>query len=184
MNDFIETQAEVRQLAQALLSRGKAPLTPGERRMIERIARRAQVHDLNDELEERLTFGERLAEHVTAFGGSWRFILGFGVFLGIWALFNALVLAEHAFDPYPFVFLNLVLSMLAAFQAPLILMAQNRQAARDRAAAELDYDTNLRSETHILTVLEKVDALQARLEGLAAELEAPKRSARLHADAA
>ncbi|MDJ0389400.1 DUF1003 domain-containing protein [Roseomonas sp. E05] len=184
MNDFIETQGEVRQLAQALLRRGSAPLTPRERRMIERIARRAQVHDLNDELEERLTFGERLAERVTAFGGSWRFIAGFGVLLGLWALVNAAVLAEHAFDPYPFVFLNLVLSMLAAFQAPLILMSQNRQAARDRAAAELDYDTNLRSETHILTVLEKVDALQARLDALAAEHESPKRAEHLHADAA
>jgi len=184
MNDIIETQAEVRRLAQALLHRGAAPLSARERRMIERIARRAQVHDLNDQLEERLTFGERLAERVTAFGGSWRFIVGFGVFLGGWAVLNAVLLAEHAFDPYPFVFLNLVLSMLAAFQAPLILMSQNRQTARDRAAAELDYDTNLRSETHILAVLEKVDALQTRLDELAAERQAPARPARLHADAA
>lgn len=169
MNTDIETQTEVRQLAKALLSRGSAPLTLRERRMIERVARRVEVHDLNEEMEETLTFGERLAERVAAGGGSWRFIIGFGAFIATWAVLNAFVLAASAFDPFPFIFLNLLLSTVAAFQAPIILMSQNRQAARDRAAADLDYDTNLRSETHILAVLEKVDALQAEVRELRAE---------------
>lgn len=164
MTENTETLAEVRRLAAALLDSNGAPLTARERRMIERIARRVQVVDLNDELAENRTLGERIADRVAAIGGSWTFIIGFCVFLLGWAALNAVVLAAHAFDPYPFVFLNLLLSMVAALQAPIIMMSQNRQTARDRAAAELDYDTNLRSETHILAVLEKVDALQARLD--------------------
>ena len=102
--------------------------------------------DPNELFAERLTFGERLADRVAAIGGSWSFIIGFGVFLGAWALLNTVVLAARAFDPFPFIFLNLMLSMLAAVQAPIILMSQNRQAMKDRITARHDYEVNLRTQ--------------------------------------
>ena len=96
-----------------------------------------------------LTFGQRLADRVGAVGGSWSFIIGFAAFLIGWAVLNGVLLANHALDPYPFMFLNLMLSLLAAFQAPIIMMSQNRQAAKDRMAAALDYEVNLTSELAI-----------------------------------
>ena len=97
------------------------------------------VRDVNQVFDERLTFGERLADRVAAVGGSWSFIIGFGLFLVAWALLNTVVLVGHAFDPFTFIFLNLMLSMLAALQAPIIMMSQNRQAAKDRLDANTDY---------------------------------------------
>ncbi len=167
MNPDIETQEEVRRLAQALLHRGNAPLTLRERRMIERIARRVEVHDLNEDMEEGSTWGERLADRVAAVGGSWRFIGSFTAFLIAWMVLNTVIMKGYAFDPAPYIGLNLVLSCLAALQAPIIMMSQNRQAKRDRAAADLDYDTNLRSETHILALVEKVDELRVRVDEIA-----------------
>ncbi|KTF67338.1 DUF1003 domain-containing protein [Sphingomonas sp. HT-1] len=124
--------------------------------------------DLNTVFDERLTFGERLADRVAAVGGSWGFIIGFGVFLGAWAVLNTVILAAHAFDPFPFIFLNLMLSMLAALQAPIIMMSQNRQAAKDRLEARLDYETNLRAEAQIEELHAKIDALHADIARLAA----------------
>lgn len=115
--------------------------------------------DLNTLFEERLSFGEKLADRVAAVGGSWSFIIGFGLFLVAWALLNTVVLVRHAFDPFPFIFLNLMLSMLAALQAPIIMMSQNRQAAKDRLEARLDYETNLRAEAQIDQLHQKIDAL-------------------------
>ncbi len=115
--------------------------------------------DPNEIFAERQTFGERLADRIAVIGGSWSFIIGFTVFLLAWAFLNTVVLAANAFDPFPFIFLNLMLSMLAALQAPIIMMSQNRQAAKDRLAARLDYETNLRSEAEIATLHAKVDAL-------------------------
>jgi len=123
--------------------------------------RAPQVRDVNEVFEERLTFGERLADRVAAIGGSWSFIVGFGLFLVAWAILNTAVLAARAFDPFPFIFLNLMLSMLAALQAPIIMMSQNRQAAKDRLEARLDYETNLRSEAEIASLHDKVDLLLA-----------------------
>ncbi|WP_354308240.1 DUF1003 domain-containing protein [Sphingomonas trueperi] len=129
--------------------------------------------DLNAVFDERLTFGERLADRVAAVGGSWGFIIGFGVFLGAWALVNTVVLAAHAFDPFPFIFLNLMLSMLAALQAPIIMMSQNRQAAKDRLEARLDYETNLRAEAQIEELHAKIDSLHADIARLV-EVRAPR----------
>ncbi|MGN7998645.1 DUF1003 domain-containing protein [Sphingomonas sp. 22176] len=129
--------------------------------------------DLNAVFDERLTFGERLADRVAAVGGSWGFIIGFGVFLGAWALINTVVLAAHAFDPFPFIFLNLMLSMLAALQAPIIMMSQNRQAAKDRLEARLDYETNLRAEAQIEELHAKIDSLHADIARLV-EVRAPR----------
>ncbi|SFJ25307.1 Uncharacterized membrane protein [Sphingomonas sp. NFR04] len=129
--------------------------------------------DLNAVFDERLTVGERLADRVAAVGGSWGFIIGFGVFLGAWAVLNTVVLAAHAFDPFPFIFLNLMLSMLAALQAPIIMMSQNRQAAKDRLEARMDYETNLRAEAQIEELHAKIDSLHAEIARLV-EVRAPR----------
>jgi uncharacterized membrane protein len=114
------------------------------------------------------SFGDRLADRVASFGGSWTFIILFGVVLLAWTLGN-LALMSRAFDPYPFIFLNLMLSMLAAVQAPIIMMSQNRQSAKDRAEAEHDYEVNLKAEIEIMALHEKLDELRARdIEGLIA----------------
>jgi uncharacterized membrane protein len=133
---------------------------------LRRIGAGSDPHALFD---ERLTFGQKLADRVAAVGGSWGFIIGFGVFLGGWAILNTVVLAAHAFDPFPFIFLNLMLSMLAALQAPVIMMSQNRQAAKDRFEARLDYETNQRAEAQIETLHGKIDTLREELARLAAQ---------------
>ena len=125
--------------------------------------RRPISEDVNEAFADRQTFGERLADRVAAFGGSWPFIIAFGVFLAGWTVLN-LLLRKEAFDPYPFIFLNLVLSMLAAVQAPVIMMSQNRQAARDRLDAGNDYQVNLKAEIEIMALLDKVEHLTARQE--------------------
>jgi uncharacterized membrane protein len=154
---------DIRVLAHHLLHEGVAPLADRDRRLIVRVAKRMQTaRNLNQEFEERLTFGNRLADKVAAIGGSWRFIIGFALFLAAWAAMNAAVLVEHPFDPYPYIFLNLLLSMLAALQAPIIMMSQNRQAEKDRLAAALDYEINVKAEMAIVELHEKVDRLLAR----------------------
>ena len=115
--------------------------------------------DINAEFNKKLTFGERLADKVATFGGSWRFI---GIFTGIlvvWILINTIVLLVRPFDPYPFILLNLFLSCLAAVQAPVIMMSQNRQEAKDRLRAEHDYQVNLKAEIEIRQLHIKLDQL-------------------------
>jgi uncharacterized membrane protein len=129
----------------------------------EQLRRSSAPRDPNQLFAERQTFGDRLADRVAVVGGSWGFIIGFTLFLLAWAGFNSYVLVERAFDPFPYIFLNLMLSMLAALQAPIIMMSQNRQAAKDRLEARLDYETNLRSETEIASLHKKVDVLQEQL---------------------
>ncbi len=107
------------------------------------------------------SFGQRLADRVAAVGGSWAFIIGFGVVLIAWVGLNV-ALATKAFDPYPFIFLNLMLSMLAAIQAPVIMMSQNRQGAKDRADAAHDYEVNLKAEIEIMALHDKLDQLRAQ----------------------
>lgn len=106
-----------------------------------------------------LTFGQRVADKVATFGGSWTFIISFSVFIAIWILINAWVLATKPFDPYPFILLNLMLSCLAALQAPVIMMSQNRQEEKDRERAKKDFLINLKSELEIRLLHEKVDHL-------------------------
>nr|WP_282097571.1 DUF1003 domain-containing protein [Luteibacter sp. SG786] len=114
-----------------------------------------------------MTFGQRLADNVSRFGGSWTFIIIFGLGLLLWTGLNSYVL-HKPFDPYPYIFLNLMLSMLAAVQAPVIMMSQNRQAAMDRLDAANDYKVNLKAEIEIMALHDKLD--QMRTEQLAALL--------------
>ncbi len=152
--------SEIRYLAQQLLHAGLGPLCDRDRRVIARVARRVHTaRNLNQVFEQNQTFGERLADRVAVLGGSWIFIMSFCAFMLAWAGINAAVLAASAFDPYPFVFLNLLLSMLAALQAPIIMMSQNRQAAKDRLAAALDYEVNIKSESAIMELHDKIDRL-------------------------
>jgi uncharacterized membrane protein len=111
-----------------------------------------------DEMEGQ-TFGQRVADHVADFGGSWTFIILFGVFLLLWMSVNVIWLANRAFDPYPFILLNLILSTLAAIQAPVIMMSQNRQETKDRDRGKKDYMVNLKSELEIRMLHEKLDHL-------------------------
>jgi uncharacterized membrane protein len=166
---------EIRMLAQQLLHGGLGPLPERDRRVIARVARRMHTKNLNQVFEERLTFGQKLADRVAAVGGSWAFIIGFGVFLAAWALLNGVLFARHAVDPYPFIFLNLLLSMLAAVQAPVIMMSQNRQAAKDRLAAALDFEVNVKAEIAIAGLHEKMDRLKEQIDRMPAA-QAPARA--------
>jgi uncharacterized membrane protein len=115
--------------------------------------------NIEEEIESDLTFSERLADTVAAFGGSWTFILAFFLFILAWMAVNVWVLATKPFDPYPFILLNLLLSCLAAIQAPIIMMSQNRQEAKDRRRAEHDYKINLKAELEIKMLSDKIDHL-------------------------
>jgi CRP/FNR family transcriptional regulator, cyclic AMP receptor protein len=133
----------------------------------------------NDMIEQEMTSGERIADAVAAFGGSWTFILSFLTVLVIYASIN-IFLKKAAWDPYPFILLNLFLSMLAAIQAPIIMMSQNRQDTKDRIRGELDFDVNRRAESEIQGVANKLNTLGDRLgdiEGLLREKLGPAQSA-------
>ena len=115
--------------------------------------------NINQEFEDSLTLGQRLADRIADFGGSWTFISIFMIMLVVWMGINTWILLAKPFDPYPYILLNLVLSCLAAIQAPVILMSQNRQEARDRLHAEHDYEINLKAEIEIRKLHEKLDHL-------------------------
>ena len=128
---------------------------------------RRRVRNANEVADEQETFGERVADGVARFGGSWRFIFAFAGILVVWVLLNTVALfwrkSGEPFDPYPFILLNLFLSMLAAIQAPVIMMSQNRQDTKDRIRSELDYNVNLKAELEIMQLHEKVEALRDEL---------------------
>jgi uncharacterized membrane protein len=115
--------------------------------------------NLQDDIEGDLTLGQRLADHIASFGGSWTFIIAFFSFLLLWIAVNIWVLTTKPFDPFPFILLNLILSCLAAIQAPIIMMSQNRQEQKDRKRAEHDYKINLKAELEIKLLSEKMDHL-------------------------
>ncbi|MDO9418942.1 DUF1003 domain-containing protein [Pararhizobium sp.] len=143
---------------------GKTPdeLAATERLVLEHAANRLPLSsDINAELDAGDGFGEKLADGIARVGGSWGFIIGFVIFLVVWATANTILLTRDAFDPYPFIFLNLLLSMIAALQAPVIMMSQNRQSERDRYAAQKDYEVNLKAEIELLALHHKFDRLLA-----------------------
>lgn len=138
-------------------------LSAREQGVVEHFRARKQIsRDTNQEFETHLTFGQKLADKVASFGGSWTFIIIFGTILLSWILLNSYLLVNRGdtFDPYPYILLNLFLSMLAAVQAPVILMSQNRQGVKDRLDAAHDYEVNLKAELEILSLHEKLDELR------------------------
>jgi uncharacterized membrane protein len=112
---------------------------------------------LDSDSGEKVKLGQRIADKVALFGGSWRFIIIFGIILLSWIFVNSYLLIKKPFDPFPFILLNLILSCLAAIQAPVIMMSQNRQESKDRARAQNDYQVNLKAEIEIRQLHEKVD---------------------------
>jgi uncharacterized membrane protein len=164
---------KIEKFARQLLDSGLTSLSDREQRVVLLIAKRQHVsRDVNGVMAENQSFGERLADSVAQLGGSWSFILVFTGMLAAWVIVNSVVLANAGggFDPYPYIFLNLILSMVAALQAPVILMSQNRQAARDRLAASLDYEINLKAEVEIMSLHEKLDRIRSEhLEGVLRE---------------
>ena len=160
--DWIEkvTLAELKAAyVEDALSEELGEITDLEREVIESLREHEIVSASPAETDDERTFGERLSDRIAELGGSWAFIIGFGVFLMLWVIVNTLVLATRPPDPYPFIFLNLILSCIAALQAPVIMMSQNRQAARDRQQAEQDYKINLKAELEIRHLHEKMDHL-------------------------
>jgi uncharacterized membrane protein len=155
---------ELEETAQKLMSSEWKTLRPAEQQVIKNFQERMRVsRDTNLAFEEELTLGQRVADKIASFGGSWPFIGLFCGFLGAWILVNSWILLKwgnEPFDPFPYILLNLFLSMVAALQAPLIMMSQNRVAARDRLVAANDYEVNLKAELEILALHEKIDMLR------------------------
>lgn len=146
-----------------LLKAEHGELTELDRRVAESIANQDTLaENVEEEYEDHRTLGERLSDHLANFGGSWAFLISFGLMLVVWMLVNILRGEQDAFDPYPFILLNLVLSCLAAIQAPIIMMSQKRQEAKDRLHSENDYRVNLKAELEIRHLHEKMDYLLQR----------------------
>ena len=148
------------QYVQSALEAEKGDLSEIEAEVV-RSLREGEVltRDVNMEFEEKRTLGQRIADRLAAFGGSWKFIIIFMSVLFGWIVLNSIVLITRRFDPFPFILLNLILSCLAALQAPVIMMSQNRQEAKDRLRAQHDYQINLKAEIEIRSLHEKVDHL-------------------------
>ncbi len=153
----------INHLAHLLLGQHWDALHERQQKVFKHVAERSSItKNINHAYDSQTSVGERLADKVAAFGGSWTFILLFLGFLAAWAFGNTVILSSYAIDPYPYIFLNLMLSMVAALQAPIIMMSQNRQAQKDRLAAEHDYEVNLKAEVEICQLHDKVDELRAR----------------------
>ncbi len=178
------TGHDMQALATRFFGKPIEALEPEEHNVLTTIhTQRPISRDAADIADERSSFGERLADRVAAVGGSWGFIITFGVVLFGWMILNTDILGHwgKTFDPYPYIFLNLMLSMLAAIQAPIIMMSQNRQASKDRVAASLDFEVNLRAELEILRLHEKLDRgvadrldqLSLQLAGIVSRLDRP-----------
>jgi uncharacterized membrane protein len=170
-------QADPRKLARDLLGREFDELEAYEQRVLKRVAAGTFTGRDADELAQaHETWRDRLADRVAAVGGSWGFIIGFFVVLVAWAALNSGLLQAlglRPFDAYPFIFLNLMLSMLAAVQAPVILMSQNRQAMKDRITARHDYEVNLRTQLEILRLSHRIELLAKDVRALREEDEDP-----------
>lgn len=150
----------LKDLERIVLGKAASELSSAERKVLVRARERRTVStNASEDFLANATFGQRLADGIARIGGSWAFIIGFMLFLVAWVILNTVILARGALDPYPFIFLNLLLSMLAAIQAPIIMMSQNRQAERDRYMAAKDYEINLKAEIEVLALHHKIDEL-------------------------
>ncbi len=161
-------------LSLQIFGKNEASLDNDEQAVLAGMEQRQPIaQDANAQDLRNASLGSRLADRVAAVGGSWGFIISFTAILLAWMLLNSDVLSRWnlAFDPYPYIFLNLMLSTVAAIQAPIIMMSQNRQSERDRIAATLDYQVNLRAELEILGIQEKIDAvIVAKLDEILARM--------------
>jgi len=147
----------------SLLETEKGELTELDQEVVESLQKHEILSShIDQEYESKLTFGERLSDRIAAFGGSWKFLIIFAFILLLWVLTNSFFLLSKPFDPYPYILLNLILSCLAAVQAPVIMMSQNRQEAKDRLRASHDYQVNLKAELEIRNLHQKIDHLLSR----------------------
>jgi len=148
------------QYIQNLLQSEKGELTALDHDVLESLQRHETLSsNVDAEFEKDPTLGEKMADGLASFGGSWTFLIIFGSLLLIWIAFNSVMLLKRPFDPYPFILLNLILSCLAAIQAPVIMMSQNRQEAKDRLRSRNDYQVNLKAELEIRQLHDKIDHL-------------------------
>ena len=153
MNDYREKYIS------EFLNKKIGNLTEVEKQVIQSVSKNTMISTEVEEDEQEITFVQKLADKVAEFGGSWGFIIFFMTFLVAWILLNVFWLSHHGFDPYPFILLNLILSCIAAIQAPVIMMSQNRQEEKDRERSKKDYKINLKSELEIRELHEKIDHL-------------------------
>ena len=156
-------QHKYEEVARNLLGAPYGELDENAQRVARHLARHTPIaRNTAQEEEDAASFGQRAADAIASFGGSWAFILSFIGLIVVWVGLNSLILVRYdaAFDAYPYILLNLFLSMLASIQAPLILMSQNRQAEKDRINAEHDYEVNLKAELEIMMLHDKIDQLQ------------------------
>ncbi len=148
------------QYVEEILKKDRGELSSIEKKLFKNLSEQETVtKNINVEFEEQLTFGQRLSDRLASFGGSWRFITIFAVILAMWIVINSIAITSKPFDPYPFILLNLILSCLAAIQAPIIMMSQNRQEAKDRLRSRNDYMVNLKAELEIRNLNDKMDNL-------------------------
>ncbi len=147
----------------SLIQTERGELSDLEKEVVESLAKNEILSThIDQQFESKLTFGQRLSDKMASFGGSWGFIIIFSCVLILWILVNSWLLIRKPFDPYPFILLNLILSCLAAIQAPIIMMSQNRQEAKDRLRASYDYQINLKAELEIRQLHQKLDHLLSR----------------------
>ena len=145
----------------SLLESEKGELSELEKQVLDSLQKHELISsNVDNEFERDWTFGERLADRIAAFGGSWSFLIIFALFLCFWIIMNTAVLFWRPVDPFPFILLNLLLSCLAAIQAPVIMMSQNRQEAKDRLRAQHDYQVNLKAELEIEELLQRIGKLE------------------------
>ncbi len=145
---------------QKILEEEKGTLSGFDKEVVNSIIEKETISkDVDEDVDQKLTVGEKLSDKLAQFGGSWTFIIIFGSFLVLWMAINIFLLTARPFDPYPFILLNLVLSCLAAIQAPIIMMSQNRQESKDRARSVHDYKINLKAELEIRMLNDKIDHL-------------------------
>jgi uncharacterized membrane protein len=155
---------DIQELSRNLLNQDYDSLSTHQQHVIRHISRREHISkNVAKEHEEQYTLGQRTADKVASFGGSWPFIILFFAVMALWIIMNSFILIQmksHPFDPYPYILLNLVLSMMAGIQAPIIMMSQNRQEQKDRLDATHDYEVNLKAELEILALHQKIDSLR------------------------
>lgn len=168
----IEFQKLRRNYLLSLLKLDDDCVTDAEQEVINAISsNKIMTEDIEPIIDRKLTLGQRTADHIAEFGGSWAFIISFFVVLVIWIAINAWFLGKGAFDPYPFILLNLILSCLAAIQAPIIMMSQNRVEEKDRLRSENDYKINLKAELEIKLLHEKIEHIDSHMHKVLAELQ-------------